>query len=223
MSFSEPPAPDRAFDVLRRFARPRPPVERCDLCGLELGPEHDHLVEPASRRLLCACTPCAILFSGRSDTRYKRVPRRVSRLTGFRLSDAQWEDLRLPINLAFFYYSTPRSKVLACYPSPAGATESLLDLAAWEQIRAGNPVLESMEADVEALLVDRVGRDRGLGGVAGEASCFLVPIDQCYRLVGIIRTHWKGFSGGDVVWQEIDQFFGGLRAAADSTDRVLYA
>jgi hypothetical protein len=223
MAFLEPPAPERAFDVLRRFARPRPPVERCDLCGLELGPEHDHLVEPASRRLVCACTPCAILFSDRADARFKRVPRRVRRLTGLRMTDAQWDDLRLPINLAFFYYSTPRSKVLACYPSPAGATESLLDLAAWEEIRADNPMLESMEPDVEALLVDRVGRDRGLGGVAGEARCFMVPIDQCYRLVGIIRSHWSGFSGGDLVWQEIDRFFADVGAAAHSTDAVPYA
>jgi hypothetical protein len=198
-------------------------VERCDLCGLELGPEHDHLVEPVSRRLVCACGPCAILFSGQAETRYKRVPRRIRRLPGFRLTDARWEDLRLPINLAFFYYSTPRSKVVACYPSPAGATESLLDLAAWEEIRAENPVLASMEPDVEALLVDRVGRDRGLGGVAGEANCFLVPVDQCYRLVGVIRTHWKGFSGGDLVWQEIDGFFANLRKAADSAEAMLYA
>ncbi len=223
MPFPEPSSPERAFDVLRRFARPRPPMERCDLCGLELGPEHDHLVEPASRRLACACGPCAILFSGQADTRYKRVPRRIRRLTGFRLTDAQWEELRLPINLAFFYHSTPSAKVVACYPSPAGATESLLDLTAWDEIRADNPVLESMEPDVEALLVDRVGRDRGLGGVAGEANCFLVPIDQCYRLVGIIRAHWKGFSGGDLVWQEIDGYFADLRKAADAADAMQYA
>ena len=129
-SAEAPIPPERAFDVLRRFTRPRPPVERCDLCGLELGPEHDHLIEPAIRRLVCACGPCAILFSGQADARYKRIPRDVRRLDGFQLTDAQWEDLRLPINLAFFYYSTPQNKVVACYPSPAGATESLLELEA---------------------------------------------------------------------------------------------
>jgi hypothetical protein len=219
---SEATGPERAFDVLRRFARPRPPVERCDLCGLELGPEHDHLLEPAARRLVCACGPCAVLFGEQAGTRFMRVPRRVRRLEGFRVTDAQWEDLRLPINLAFFYSSTHKGKVVACYPSPAGATESLLDLEAWENIRSENPVLDEMMPDVEALLVDRLGSDRGLGGVAGEANCFLVPIDQCFRLVGIIRAHWKGFAGGEIVWQKIDGFFADLNRSAQFGE-VLHA
>ena len=214
---------ERAFDVLRRFARPRPPVERCDLCGLELGPEHDHLLEPAARRLVCACGACAVLFSGQADTRFKRVRRGARRLDGFRLTEARWEDLRLPINLAFFFFSTPQNKVIASYPSPAGATESLLDLDAWDEIRKDNPVLDEMVPDVEALLVNRLGGDRGLGASAGEAACFLVPIDQCFRLVGIIRTHWKGFSGGDLVWEEIDKFFANLRQVARPHGEVLHA
>jgi Family of unknown function (DUF5947) len=214
---------ERAFEVLRRFARPRPPVERCDLCGLELGPEHDHLLEPAPRRLVCACGACAVLFSGQADARFKRVPRGARRLAGFRLTEARWEDLRLPINLAFFFHSTPQNKVIACYPSPAGATESLLDLDAWDEIRKDNPVLDEMVPDVEALLVNRLGDDRGLGGSVGEAACFLVPIDQCFRLVGIIRTHWKGFSGGDLVWEEIDKFFADLRQVAQPHGEVLHA
>ena len=224
MSFPEQPVPpERAFDVLRRFARPRPPIERCDLCGLELGPEHDHLLEPAARRLVCACGACAVLFSGQADTRFKRVPRRVQRLEGFRLTDAQWEDLRLPINLAFFYHSTPQNKVIACYPSPAGATESLLDLTAWDEIRKDNPVLHEMAPDVEALLVDRLGSDRGLGGAAGDAVCFMAPIDQCFRLVGIIRTHWKGFSGGDLVWEEIDRFFADMNRGSRAPGEAVHA
>ncbi len=207
-------SPERAFDILRRFARPRPPVERCDLCGLELGPEHDHLLEPAARRLVCTCGPCTVLFGAQEGRRFKRVPRRVRRLDGFRLTDTQWEDLRLPINLAFFYFSTSANKVVACYPSPAGATESLLDLEAWGDIRRENPVLDTMTPDVEALLVDRLGDDRGLGGVAGEAVCFMVPIDQCFKLVGIIRAHWKGFAGGDEVWEQIDTFFADLERSA---------
>jgi Family of unknown function (DUF5947) len=214
---------EQPFDILRRFARPRPPVERCDLCSLELGPEHDHLFELATRRLVCTCGACAVLFSDQAGARFKRVPRRVRRLEDFRLTDAQWEDLRLPINLAFFLHSTQQGKVVACYPSPAGATESLLDLVAWDEIRKENPALDDMAPDVEALLVDRLGSDRGIGGVAGEASCFLVPIDQCFRLVGIIRSHWKGFSGGELVWQEIDRFFDDLKRAARSAGEMSHA
>jgi hypothetical protein len=190
------------FEILRRFAKARPEVERCDLCGLEIGPRHDHLIDPAQRRLACACGACAVLFSAQEGTRYKRVPREVLALDQLTISDAQWEALRLPIDLAFFYHSTPQGRVVACYPSPAGATESLLELETWEEIQREHPVLAGLQPDVQALLVNRVRR-----GSDRAAACFLVPIDQCFRLVGIIRMHWKGFTGGAAVWEEIDRFF----------------
>jgi len=210
MRFTEPQGEPPAFDALRRFTQPRAPLERCDLCGLAIAPEHDHLLEPAARRLVCACGACAVLFSGQADTKYLRVPRRVWRLQEFRLTEAQWEDLRLPIDLAFFFHSTPHGKTMACYPSPAGATESLLDLGAWEDLLRENPVLTELAPDVEALLVNRVAR----GGEARPPVYFLVPIDQCFRLVGLIRTHWRGFTGGSVVWEEIDGFFADLTRRA---------
>jgi hypothetical protein len=194
---SSPDRRDAGLEVLRRFTRPRAPVERCDLCAREIGVEHEHLIDPAERRLACACGPCAVLFSGRAGTRLKRVPREV----------------RLPIDLAFFYESTPQSRVVACYPSPAGATESLLELDTWSEIRAAHPALLQLEPDVQALLVNRVRRGGGRNG------CFLVPIDQCFRLVGIIRMHWKGFTGGPEVWDRIDRFFTDLRSRT-RPDRV---
>ena len=77
-----------------------------------------------------------------------------------------------------------------------------------------------MAPDVEALLVDRIGDDRGLGGAAGATVCFMVPIDQCFRLVGIIRAHWKGFTGGDEVWEQIDGFFADLKARSHTGEAV---
>ena len=44
-----------ALASLRRFVRPRAARERCELCGAALAAEHPHLVEPATRRLVCAC------------------------------------------------------------------------------------------------------------------------------------------------------------------------
>ena len=196
------------FEILRRFAKTRPVVERCDLCGLEVGPNHDHLIDPAERRLACACGACAVLFSAQEGTKYKRVPREVFALDELTISDAQWDALRLPIDLAFFYQSSSQGRVVACYPSPAGATESLLELETWEDIQREHPVLGTLQADVQALLVNRVRR-----GSAGTA-CFLVPIDQCFRLVGIIRMQWKGFTGGSAVWEEIDRFFAELGRVA---------
>ena len=163
-----------------------------------MGPEHEHVLEVDKGRLVCACQACAILFSGQIGQRYKRVPSRIRWLPDFQLTDAQWEGLRVPINMAFFSQQSAIGKVVAMYPSPAGATESQLQLDTWQQIAAENPVLQSIEPDVEALLVNRVG-DAPL--------YYRAPIDQCFRLVGIIRTHWRGLSGGVDVWKEIDTFF----------------
>jgi hypothetical protein len=38
-----------------------------------------------------------------------------------------------------------------------------------------------------------------------------VPIDECYKLSGIIRLHWHGISGGLEVWEKVGQFFARLR------------
>lgn len=209
MPSAELPGGARPFGRLREFAR-RTPVECCDLCGTELGEQHDHLVEPGARRLLCACVPCALLFSGPTTTKYRRVPRDARRLPDFRMTDVQWDELRIPINLAFFFRSSTQNRVIASYPSPAGATESLLPLDAWQAIEAANPELATLEPDVEALLVQRVGYARDLAA----AEYFIVPIDQCFRLVGLIRTRWRGLSGGTEVWREIAHFFNDLKARA---------
>jgi hypothetical protein len=149
------------------------------------------------------------LFGG-MGTKYKRVPRRATALLDFRLDDAQWESLMIPIGLAFFFRSTPDNRMLAFYPSPAGATDSLLPLETWKEIEEANPILHAMEADVEALLVNRIGHVRGFSA----AEYFIVPIDDCYKLVGLIRTHWRGLSGGGELWQEIGQFFAALKQRA---------
>jgi Family of unknown function (DUF5947) len=190
------------FATLRRFVRPRKNVERCEMCSLEIGLVHPHLVEPTSRQVTCACEACALLFSGKAGTKYKRVPRSGRFLSGFCLSDGQWDALSIPIQLAFFYYSSPAEKIIALYPSPAGPTESLLTLEAWDEIVQANPILTKLEPDVEALLVNRVGSTR---------EYYIAPIDQCYKLVGLIRANWKGFSGGQEVWQQIGDFFKELK------------
>ena len=193
---------ETAFAALRRFTRRRTPSERCELCSKELPPEHAHLLERATRQIACSCDACAILFSDHGNARYVRIPRRPSLLSDFQMSDLEWEALMLPINLAFFYQDSAAERVIAMYPSPAGATESMLTLEAWTEIVARNPKLRSMEPDVEALLVNRMGSTK---------EYFRVPIDECYRLVGLIRTHWRGLSGGNEVWKEMRQFFSQLK------------
>jgi hypothetical protein len=192
----------RPFATLRRFL-PSKQVERCELCGAALAPGHPHLVEIASRRVRCACQACGILFDRRSD-RYRRLGSAVRFLPEFQMSDAEWEALTIPIGLAFFLYSTSAARTLAFYPGPAGCTESLLPLHSWDGIADRNPELQRMEPDIEALLVNRIGARR---------EHFVVPVDRCYQLVGLIRLHWHGLSGGEGVWDAIDSFFAQLKEA----------
>ena len=224
-SFSPPAAarrPPTPFTALRRFARPvagaaapavaAGAIEHCELCGTVLRPEHRHLLEIDKRRIQCACDPCALCFEKAAGGRFKLIPRDARSMPDFQLSDAAWESLALPINLAFFFYSTPYEKMAALYPSPAGVTESLLPLQAWESIVAQNPSLAGMEADVEALLVNRVGETR---------EYYLAPIDSCFELVGLIRVHWRGFAGGADVWREIDAYFARLKDRARPWEETL--
>lgn len=190
---------------LNRFARgPQAAavVEYCELCAVPLAPDHPHLAEPARGRLLWVCRGCALLLGNRADGSFRRVPERTRVLEDFRLSDAEWDAFGVPIGLAFFFFSTAEGRVLGFYPGPAGPTESLLDLRAWSGLVAANPVLEALEPDVEALLVNRVNDAR---------EYYLAPIDRCYALVGLIRTHWRGVSGGNRAWKAIDGFVADLR------------
>ena len=164
-------------------------------------------MEVATREISCVCRPCSILFDNEaaSEGRYKIIRDRLLRLEDFEIPEGRWEELRVPVDMAFFFYSTPAGRVVAYYPSPMGPTESLLELETWEQLENDNPLLRGMERDVEALLVNRA---------RGASEHYLVPIDECYKLVGVIRTRWRGFSGGREVWDEIARFFEGLRLRA---------
>lgn len=195
---------------LQHFARglPRMTDAQCDLCAASIPEMHSHLAEPESRRLLCVCRSCAMLLGNAENGRYKLVPERAQALSDFRLSDADWDVLGIPIGLAFFFHSTADGHVLAFYPGPAGPTESLLELSAWSQLVARNPVLAGFEPDVEALLVNRVN---------GARAYYRMPIDRCYALVGLIRSHWHGVTGGAEAWQAIDGFFAGLEGRPESS------
>jgi Family of unknown function (DUF5947) len=208
-----PAATSSTFAILRQFARAPRPLERCELCSAALAHEHPHphLVQLISRQIVCACEACATLFDGMAAGKYRRVSRRAQLLANFQMTDAQWENLLIPINMAFFFRSSLEERIVALYPSPAGAVESLLPLDAWSEIVEENPALKQLQPDIEALLVTRVSRSLE----SSQAEYYIAPIDECYRLVGLIRANWKGLSGGTEVWQEIARFFSDLRTHAD--------
>jgi hypothetical protein len=197
-----------ALRALRRYARERPPPvpgEKCELCGLELGAGHPHVVDLERRALCCACRPCAILFEkpGAAGGRYRSVTDRV--LVGPRLAHERWSKLGVPVQLAFVFYNSRLSQWIGCYPSPGGAIESEVPAGQWEALARDFAI--ELEPDVEAFLCFA---PRG----SAELQTFVVPIDACYELVALCRTHWKGFDGGDDVRRELDAFFARLRERA---------
>ncbi len=205
------------ISTLRRFLEDptdrEPAQEVCELCAKPVAAEHPHLVQVAERRMLCACGPCAFLFDnpGAGAGGYRRVPDRYLTDPGFQLSDAQWDALQIPVGLAFFLHNSAQGTVIACYPSPAGATESELGLESWSSGIGASRLAAELQPDVEALLVRKAGpHDSGRTG----GHCLLVPVDACYRLVGLVRMHWRGFDGGADAWREIDGFFDLLSAHA---------
>jgi len=217
MSIERPSHRHGAFALVRQFARRRSETEQCELCGRSLATEHQHLIEPPTRKLACVCDACAVLFSG-SQQKYARVPRDVERLDDFRITDAQWDTLLIPIEMAFFFESSTAGRIVAIYPSPAGPTESLLPLETWQGVVEDNPVLRRMRPDVEALVANRMGPHRHEAGSDDRiAEYYILPIDECFKLVGVIRLHWKGLSGGTVVWREIATFFAEMRGRAERT------
>jgi Family of unknown function (DUF5947) len=202
-----------ALSALKRFTRVRPQTERCELCSAELDPVHQHLLDRRSKQIACACDACSILFCDQQGGKYLRVPRDVRQLNDFAFTDLQWEEMMLPINLAFFYRNAD-GQITAMYPSPGGAIESDINLSRCEDSFTGHRRLMAMKPEVEALIVNRVSET---------PMYFIAPIDECYRLTGVIRTKWRGLSGGTDVWAAVTEFFHALKQKAGSIPGVRHA
>ena len=199
-----PPAargPLAVLDSIRQ-ARPLVPGERCEMCANPIPETHSHVVDIRNRSLMCACRACYLLFT-RDDAKlaYRSVPDRYMSFPSFELTPSQWDDLAIPVGIAFFFAHSELERIAAFYPSPAGATESELPLDAWQQIVDANPGLETLKPDVEAVLLREID---------DSFECYIVPIDSCYELVGHLRRLWRGFDGGSEVRHQLSEYFAGL-------------
>ncbi|MFI9722183.1 DUF5947 family protein [Streptomyces sp. NPDC052396] len=184
--------------LVRHGARERRGAsERCDLCDAPTEAGHRHLYATAREEVLCACQACALLFTqdGAGRDTCLLIPRRR-----LRLEPVPTRELGVPVGLAFFVPRTDGG-VMAHYPSPAGATRWQVDPAAWQATVDRHPPLDTLTAEVEALLVDTAW---------GHRHHWIVPIDDCFRLVALVRREWTGLSGGSRVWPAVDHFFAEL-------------
>lgn len=193
---------------LRRFLDDRPPaVERCELCSVPLGDGHRHLVDIDQRVLACACVACAMLFDreGAARGRFRTIPDRYLSDPRWHADAIGWQALGVPVSVAFFFRNSAQDRVVAFYPSPAGATESEVEPRAWDAAFGDCALAAALAPDVEALLVRRTDT---------ASSCHLIPVDAAYELVGRLRLHWRGFDGGDRARAELDTFFAELERKA---------
>jgi hypothetical protein len=185
-----------------RTASPGEREERCDLCAAPLadGRPHRHLLQTADGSVSCACRACAVLFDHDAAARsgYRLLPEDRRRLDGCRIDDSVWAGLGIPVALAFFTRSAESGEITAAYPSPLGALRSAVPADSWREVERCHPGLPGGVSEVTALLVHR-------GDGAGEH--WLLPLDDCYRLVAVVRAHWKGLGGGPEVWQRVEDFF----------------
>ena len=186
--------------------------ERCELCREVLTDRHGHVVDMEERSLACTCRACYLLFTheGAAGGRYRAVPDRVLHDLDHPLTDEDWNELQIPVAMAFFFFNSALERVVAGYPSPGGTTECELDLAAWDRLAAAYPLLAALTPDVEAIFVHRADRGR---------EVFLIPIDMCYSLVGELRLRWSGFDGGTEVRESLAAFLDDLRRRAMALDR----
>ncbi|MGV0716785.1 DUF5947 family protein [Mycolicibacterium sp. XJ662] len=199
-------APGNVTDILARIragrTTPQQAGERCEMCSEAVPDQHQHVVNIEGRQLLCVCRGCYLLFTDtEAELRYRAVPDRYLTFDDFALDRRQWETLQIPVGLAFFFRNSAMGRTVAFYPGPAGATESELDLQAWNDIRLVEPRVDTLVDDTEALLI-RVPQDENSPPLA-----YLLPIDACYEFVGRLRMMWRGFDGGQDVRDYIDEFF----------------
>jgi hypothetical protein len=207
----------RPYDVLARVTggrrAPEPEGERCEMCSEVIPDEHQHVVNVAGRQLMCVCRACYLLFTdSAAELRYRAVPDRYLAFPDFALDRRAWEALQIPVGVAFFFTNSALGRTVGFYPGPAGATESELDLDAWNAIARADPRVRLLADDVEALLVRVPPDDEN-----ARPQTYLVPIDACYEFVGRLRMLWRGFDGGQEARAFIDAFFERIEARAVAT------
>jgi hypothetical protein len=221
-------------------------AERCDMCAEPLPEGHRHMLDVQRSAVLCACGPCGLLFaqSTAGGRHYKPLPERRLPLPGLRIDAMLWARLGVPVGLAFFVRDGASGGIRAGYPSPLGVTAATVEAEVWEELARGYPELAELADDVEALLVHRTdgtgtghgitGHGTGTGRGPGtsrdvprtvnpaHAPCrqWIVPLDDCYRLAALVRTHWRGLSGGPEVREHIDAFFAGLAGPSRTADET---
>ena len=178
------------------------------MCAEPIGEQHQHVVDLASRGLMCTCRPCYLLFT--AEERRAALPRRarpvpvLRRLRAGRRPVGRAGDPGRAGVLLPQLGARPHRRVLS--RARRGHRVRAAARGVGPDRRRANPVLRTLAPDVEALIVRMPDRS------ASARARFLVPIDRCYELVGALRLAWRGFDGGQEARALLDAFFADLAA-----------
>ena len=121
---------DRAAAAAAAAPARRTPTSTATSAASRIPADHRHLLHLVERRILCACETLLALRGGDPDLRPTGT--RTLWLDGLRAPRRGLGVVRDPDRARVLLRTrAPPARVVALYPSPAGATESELDLDAW--------------------------------------------------------------------------------------------
>jgi len=174
--------------------------EHCDFCSKSIPPNHRHFADLNNMKFMCACEVCTVMQAEKGE--FHPLPQRYEFIDDLEMPETMWAQLKIPVNMAFIVYNSDREQPIAFYPSPAGSMESELRLDSWESLKNDNPALKNLAPDLEGFMINRLDKPH---------EHFIVPIDCCYELIGLIRMHWQGMHGGDEMRNAVRDYFKHLK------------
>ena len=141
------------------------------------------------RRASCMCACRAVLDPVRPRARPAAAttgscPTGGCGSTASSSTTSRWEELRIPVDMAFFFHSSAGRARGGVLPEPDGR-----DRVAARARRVGRSWRRPTRCSASW---SPTSRRCSSTARAARAQHWLVPIDECYALVGLIRTRWRG-------------------------------
>ena len=141
--------------------------------ALALAAGHGHVVDVEQRRLMCTCRPCYLLFT-HPGAAGGQVPLGIRALSAHRSwrSALAMDGLQIPVGMVFYLRNSQIGRCRRFIPVPPGRRNRGLPVETWDEMVQANPVLATLEPDVEALLISRP-RDGATQSLDRAGGCVL--------------------------------------------------
>ena len=134
--------------------------ERCDLCGTSLPSDHRHMLQTEERRILCVCEPCRAMRAHEPGLR--PTGSRSLYLDGFAARRRPVGEVPDPDRAGVLLPQRRRRARRGAVPEPGGRHGvRALPRGVATSWSLANPVIATLESDVEALVVNRLVEPAG--------------------------------------------------------------